>query len=965
MDDGVVIGGRDGEAGVGAQIPMQLGRDDEDDDNDRKQQGPSASEEDAAGGDIMEVDGGEDDHNRDGNIGKAMDSTEQERRWPVHDSSPASAESPAAFSPVAASGSPVTASPATASDGGSALQIMDKDRSVTNKRKAAQQSASSTSLPPNSGGSKDSDDNDSFRKNKKKKARGLGALPLSRDTSKACTPIDTSRATSPRLGPCKAEPYPCLDQDLLWGHVLGTTDKTGEGLNCQQKAGSKAPKGTSSMNMTADLLNGRQQDGEGAPGVGSAAAATLAEEKAEGVKRDTVRPRTSMTKQEWERYYHQQKHPTLGGRIDEPAYALLTGRYYDPKTDAASIVSVPLTRIPATLGRTHDTHSASFFGLGTSKSLSRSHAVVYYRDSAGAGTIRLGFEDETPGAMAKKCQRQKKSDGKHRNHSAHQIIRPKDIASLPASGCFVIECLGKNGMVVGGKQINQGQAAMLQHGTTIQMATYSLYFLLPQDAKLVDVKILNPAHVDHQRSAKKMRRELEEIDAGTSSSCSASDDESTLANKPMQERGGFSDIQKAKLEQLEALPYRIVLQRFTEAVNDPDEWERQYRLLNAALIVHAVRTAARSKTLRRIQLESDSIQRSDVVKWVKKSGVFRPWVEKAMEGITPARFDSKIGKAIVKAGYTKTGCVGHWGWLLPDDLSSDSDDDSDGDSDGDSGDSSDDSEEENEGSGNGSSSSGEEDSDKEDMGSKKRGLYGVVGRAAALSTEVNALSSEELLQQCAEACSGDKAWGNHHHLLNTAVAIRAVRTAAYSKELRKVALQAEFEHGVVSVQRGDILRWLRNSHVYGEWANGLMENMVTKSYEAKITQAMLKSGCFTKVGSRGLTRWLLSNDTAADEQEDSGASNDAGVQSVERRQELDRFKGSSIAELEANTKTSPSSSRSVAPSTPKNSVTELAVNTARVVADDEVQENVVEPSQGTDLDIHAPRPSIPTINRPE
>mmetsp|Transcript_8329 Transcript_8329/g.16945 ORF Transcript_8329/g.16945 Transcript_8329/m.16945 type:complete len:1022 (-) Transcript_8329:990-4055(-) len=864
--------------------------------------------------------------------------------------------------PAVASAYPATASLATASDGGSTLQVMDEGKSVTYKRTAVQQSASSIlSLPPNSGGGNDSEDKDSFRENKKKKARGLGALPLSRDASKPPTPIETSRATSPRLGSHKVEPA-CLDQDLLWGHILGTADKTGGGLNWQQKGGSKGSEGSSSMNVNADSTTvryspdslycnqvyGHQQDAEGAPGAGSAAAAaaaTLADEKAEEVKGDGVRPQASMTKQEWESYYHQQKHPALGGQIDEPAYALLTGRCYDPKTDAACVVSVPLTRIPATLGRAHDTHSASFFGLGTNKSLSRSHAVVYYRDSAGAGTIQLGFDSETPGTITKRCKKPKKSDGKHRNHSAEQIIRPKGIVSLPASGCFVVECLGKNGMVVGGEQIKQGQAAMLQHGTTIQMATYSLYFLLPQDAKLLDVKILNPAYADHQRSAKKMRRELEEIDVGTASSCS--DDESTLANKPMQERGGFSNIQKAKIEQLEALPYRIALQRFNEAVNDPDEWEREYRLLNAAIIVHAVRAAARSKTLRRVQLESDGVQRSDVVKWVKKSSIFRPWVEKTMEGITPERFDIKIGKAIVKAGYTKTGGVGHWGWLLPDDLSSDSDSD---------GDSSDDSEEENAGNDSDNGSSGEEDSDKEDMGSKKRVLHGAVGRAAALNTEINSLSIEELLQQCAEACRGDKAWGTHHQLLNTAVAVRAVRTAAHSKELRKVALKAESEHGSVSVQRGDILRWIKNSHVYGEWANGLMENMVTKSYEAKITQAMVKSGCFMKVGNRGLTRWLLTNATAADEQEDCSASSDAGMEGVERREELDILKGSSVAELEANAKMSPSSSHSVAPSTPQNTVAEVAVkdpgNTVCVAANDEVKECAVEPSQGTDLGTH-------------
>ena len=46
--------------------------------------------------------------------------------------------------------------------------------------------------------------------------------------------------------------------------------------------------------------------------------------------------------------------PNLGGVIESPAaFALLTGRYEDLKTSSFTKIHIPITTLPAVLGRTH------------------------------------------------------------------------------------------------------------------------------------------------------------------------------------------------------------------------------------------------------------------------------------------------------------------------------------------------------------------------------------------------------------------------------------------------------------------------------------------------------------------------------------------------------------------------------------------------------------------------------------
>lgn len=74
--------------------------------------------------------------------------------------------------------------------------------------------------------------------------------------------------------------------------------------------------------------------------------------------------------------------PNLGGVIESPAaFALLTGRYEDLKTSSFTKIHIPITTLPAVLGRTHPSSDSnvSFVIVSTNNYLSIGsiHSVVF------------------------------------------------------------------------------------------------------------------------------------------------------------------------------------------------------------------------------------------------------------------------------------------------------------------------------------------------------------------------------------------------------------------------------------------------------------------------------------------------------------------------------------------------------------------------------------------------------------
>jgi len=194
----------------------------------------------------------------------------------------------------------------------------------------------------------------------------------------------------------------------------------------------------------------------------------------------------------------------LGGTIGTAAFALLVGQVEDPVSKMSTTCEIPVTRLPATLGRTHSSADPSFIALGKHKSLSRQHFTIFYRDANGGRLGQYGVEEELIYQAATKI---KSENGNGDTSSPNDVILPQDYKeeNLPSDGFFAVECLSKNKIFVGGQKVEQGQVALLQNETPMQIATHSLYFLLPIDSSAAGshpastIQVPNPAYETFQK----------------------------------------------------------------------------------------------------------------------------------------------------------------------------------------------------------------------------------------------------------------------------------------------------------------------------------------------------------------------------------------------------------------------------------------------------------------------------------
>lgn len=264
-----------------------------------------------------------------------------------------------------------------------------------------------------------------------------------------------------------------------------------------------------------------------------------------------------------------------------------------------------ITRLPAILGRTHKGHDQNFVGLGASKALSRNHCIIYYRDIYG-GRInqRDGAEDfiYSPKQKRLKAPTQTtttnsgtKEEDDDEEVEAKDIILPANFtktslssvedeskrhdSTLPPHGFFVVKCLGKNKIVVGGKTVSKGQVAILTDRITLQLASYKLYFLLPLHNDEIDqnpsiLEVPNPeyeAYISSMLKSKTVRKRSIEPYSGTSA---AAHDEDELSVEELMQK--MSDAIKA------------------------NQWDRRQQMLGTTIAHHAVLDAAKSTECQKI-----------------------------------------------------------------------------------------------------------------------------------------------------------------------------------------------------------------------------------------------------------------------------------------------------------------------------------------------------------------------------
>ena len=364
----------------------------------------------------------------------------------------------------------------------------------------------------------------------------------------------------------------------------------------------------------------------------------------------------------------------LGGERTVKALAILDGVEQIPDLVRRERMTIDIQRLPALFGRCHDADSSDphFYGISKKKVLSRKHFTIYYRDREG-GHCEW---DDTAGKLVYKDVEEIAKE--HDYIEKKKQVRPNHLYQgetsedgLPPNGFFVIECLGKNRILVDQTYVGRGEAMVLVSGSAIRFNNYFFYFLVPTDAEPRHHEVLVPLTAEEKRAAAKVKalKASKIVKKPTVSKKRPTPTAASTASKKPK-KSGNSSAPTASLSQadIEGLPVRNLLERMDDAVSK-GLWDRKNQIIGATICLHAVRYAGASAAIQRKVTEDGGVSRSDIMDWISDSKMYGGWVKQMLTNMEPRSYQAAITKALLKSGYERTSGAGRYiKWSLPKDI---------------------------------------------------------------------------------------------------------------------------------------------------------------------------------------------------------------------------------------------------------------------------------------------------------
>lgn len=127
---------------------------------------------------------------------------------------------------------------------------------------------------------------------------------------------------------------------------------------------------------------------------------------------------------------------------------------------------------------------------------------------------------------------------------------------------------------------------------------------------------------------------------------------------------------------------------------------------------------------------------------------------------------------------------------------------------------------------------------------RRRGLTG-------MQADLDLLSTEELLDQLNTAIEAN-VWERKHQFIGSTLSGRAVIAAAKAPDLRQKAAQSGD-----ALERSEVMEWIAESKQFSKWSQQMLTKLEAKSYQASITNAMIKAG-YTRTAEKGrYIKWIL------------------------------------------------------------------------------------------------------------
>jgi FHA domain. len=304
-----------------------------------------------------------------------------------------------------------------------------------------------------------------------------------------------------------------------------------------------------------------------------------------------------------------------------------------------TVITVPLTTFPAILGRSQTTQNKHIFDLGNCKQLSRQHAVIFFADVYGG---RIGrWEDMESNDIKTEDDWMYRPPKSKTKMDIKQWIKKKGCA-VPKEGFYAIECLSKNKVYVDGNRVEQGGMAILYHGSTIKMLTYTLYFLLPEEGVAQDqhprvITVPNPM----------AGQDVEMDDAST--------------GPP------FKKIKKEKMDpETVELPLPELIKEFLDAI-DTDKFERKHSMMSTSILQYAVQDVSKDMEIHNMCKSEGGVPRSVIMDWISNNETYSKYVAALLTKVEIKSYQQNLSRALIKGGFTRLGTTGrHVKWIVPD-----------------------------------------------------------------------------------------------------------------------------------------------------------------------------------------------------------------------------------------------------------------------------------------------------------
>jgi hypothetical protein len=389
----------------------------------------------------------------------------------------------------------------------------------------------------------------------------------------------------------------------------------------------------------------------------------------------------------------------VGGSTTQPALCLLDG-YREEADNVIERVTVPIQRLPTTVGRAHTTDDVHFIGLGgndtpVAKAVSRLHIRIDYRVAL-PSTGQCGYlktKDSTSTLSAPS------SDFVYCDNdpvSVTDILVPPSAttgsstisssnsadaltAALPKNGFYTLTVVGRNRVMVDGHRVEPGQTALLSRFSTVRVANFCFYFVLSSAAAPLQLRTLSIGDDN----------ELINNNSGTVAgaavlpaakkrklSMSVSTAVPAVAGSGFGPTGAFSNgrrvggVVKTTLQsEIEELSTDKLLEQMTAAL-DEQVWDRRHQLIGSTISYRAVLVAAQDPALYQVAMAAQGqLSRTEIMDWIAESPMFRTWVEQMQSKMEAKSYQASITKALMKAGFKRTASTGRYiKWHLPDSL---------------------------------------------------------------------------------------------------------------------------------------------------------------------------------------------------------------------------------------------------------------------------------------------------------